>query len=280
MRRLLICSEKDIASKNIAAALVAAGGWKDRGRDGEAAYQIRGDDVLMTIQELHVWADNLDKKAAAAGFPADVAVFLSEHEATSGMPALTVHPIGNYHDARVGGRPQTLVKPAPALMSNGLRLIKKYCDLPGFSVCFEATHHGPYLELPTFFIEIGSDSRNWDRKDAAAIQARVVAEDMTGNDYPTVIGVGGGHYTPRFTELALSRQVNFAHFLPNYQMEGRDDEDLVRCLKLASAAAETKLVFLHRKSMNGAQAARIHQLAESAGLEILKTEDFAPLTEN
>ncbi len=62
MRRLLICSEKDISSVNIAAALTAGGDWEDRGSDGHARYQVRGDDVLMTIPELHIWADGLDKR--------------------------------------------------------------------------------------------------------------------------------------------------------------------------------------------------------------------------
>lgn len=280
MSRLIVCCEKDLASVNIVAALTAGGGWADRGDDGYAHYAARGNDVVMRIPDLHIFVDGLDRRAEAFGFRVDSVVFPSEHEAASGIPALTVHSVGNFHEAEIGGRAQTLVPPAPAAASDALRLIKRYSGLPGFNVCYEATHHGPYLEKPTYFIEIGSSAANWGNLDAAAVHARVLADVPAGNGYPTVIGIGGGHYAPRFTELALSCQVNFGHILPNYQLEGRNDEDIARMIRLAADVTGTKLAFLHRKSMNGPQAARLVGLAESVGCEFLRSEDFAPLTAN
>ncbi|MBR1888981.1 MAG: hypothetical protein IJ810_03415, partial [Candidatus Methanomethylophilus sp.] len=95
-----------------------------------------------------------------------------------------------------------------------------------------------------------------------------------------VIGVGGGHYAPRFTELALSSKVNFGHMLPNYQMEGRSDEDVAASIRKATEASRTECVFIHRKSMKGSQATHLREMAESMGCEVMRSEDFEPLTGN
>ena len=83
------------------------------------------------------------------------------------------------------------------------------------------------------WLEIGSDESCWGRSDAADIQSRVLAKVREKNDYVSVVGLGGGHYAPRFTELALSHKVNFGHMLPNYQMEGRSDEDVAASIRKA-----------------------------------------------
>lgn len=281
MHRLLVRYEKDIASVNMVDEYISGGGWEDAGEDEQGRrYITDGNDMIVYLQHQHIRAEHIDRDAEAFGFKPDVVVFPSVHSAKSGIPALTVHPIGNYHEAQYGGEEGRLAPACPKLMSDTLRSIRKNCDIPDYNICFEVSHHGPFIETPTYFLEIGSDESCWGRKDAAEIQSKVLREVRELNDYPDVIGIGGGHYAPRFTELALSSKVNFGHMLPNYQMEGRDDEDIARCIKLALEASNTKMAYLHRKSMKGAQAARIIALGESVGCEFMKSEDFEPLTGN
>lgn len=281
MRRLLVRYEKDIASVNMVDRLISAGGWSEAGTDGEGRkYLFRGEDAIVFLRHRHICADGIDKAAAEFGFRPDAVVFPSVHSAESGIPALTVHPVGNYHEAKYGGRSRALAKACPSLMSDSLRAIRKNCNIPEYNICFEATHHGPYLDTPAFFIEIGSDESCWGRADAADIQSKVLDEVRECNDYPTVIGIGGGHYTPRFTELALSCKVNFGHMIPNYQLEGFDDEDIVGSIKMAMEASGTECAYLHRKSMKGSQASRITALGESAGCEFIKSDGFESLNGN
>ncbi len=75
----------------------------------------------------------------------------------------------------------------------------------------------------------------------------------------------------------MSLKADFGHMVPNYQIEGRDDEDVSRMLGEACRATGTKLIFLHKKSMKAPQAARIKDLAVSEGLEIVVSSDFDPL---
>lgn len=281
MRRLIVRCERDIASSNIVDRFLSFGEWEDAGTDRKGRrYISNGDDTVVYLGEQHIRAEHIDRDAADIGFRPDVVVFPSVHSASSGIPALTVHPIGNYHEALYGGETRKLSPSCPSLMSDMLRRIRAECKLPEYTVCFEATHHGPYLEKPAFFLEIGSDESRWGRKDAAEIQANVLDSVRERNGYVSVVGLGGGHYTPRFTELALSHKVNFGHMVPNYQLEGYDDEDIAGSIKLATEASRTRKVFLHRKSMKGAQASRLRDLAESVGCEVLMSEDFEPLDGN
>ena len=103
---------------------------------------------------------------------------------------------------------------------------------------------------------------------------------MEPNDYETAVGVGGGHYAPRFTEVALGFGINFGHMVPNYQIEGSTDEELVRMVKDACAASCTDLVYMHRKSLKKPEEKRISELIASAGFELISSSDLEPINGN
>lgn len=274
MSRLLICSECDLPSYNMKASLKAMGGWEELGSSGDAVFSVKDDTYMLSIPDMHVYHDDLDAEAADFGIDVDEVVVMSKHSAKSGKPALTVHPIGNYKDNEFGGRERTLVKASPALMSDALRLIVRYNDVPDVQTCFEVTHHGPWLDKPTFYIEIGSEETHWGDKHSADILAKVITDMTPNDDYPTVVGIGGGHYAPRFTELVLSSKVNMGHMIPNYQLEGSDDEEIAKMVRDACAASGTDYVYIHRKSMKGSEERRIKEIVQSEGLSVSGSKDF------
>lgn len=278
MSRLLICCPQDIPSVNMSAYLRRNGDWEDIGSDGENTYLRRGDDVIMTISGLHITSELIDSKAKEFGVVPDEVVFMSRHKAASGIPTLTVHPIGNYKTADFGGRDGTLVRSSPASMSQALRLISKYNDTDLYKVSFEVTHHGPYLETPTYFIEIGSDETHWGDVHAAEILGRVIEDVRADGDYVQAIGVGGGHYAPRFTEMVLGYRIDIGHMVPGYQLEGMDDETTVDYMRKASeATGGTKCVYLHKKAFKKSEQHRIEALIDSMGFEVLSSKDLEPL---
>ncbi len=277
MSRLLVCSEADLPSVNMRSALHAMGGWEDLGGTESARFSVRGDTYMISIDDMHIRHDGLDREAEGFGIHVDDVVVMSKHSAKSGRPALTAHPIGNYHGNEFGGMERCLVMASPALMSDALRRIVSYNDVAENQTCFEVMHHGPWLEKPTFYIEIGSDESHWGNTHSAEILARVIADLEPHDEYPTVVGVGGGHYAPRFTEMALTRRVNIGHMIPNYQIEGSDDEDFLRMLGDACRMTGTDQVYIHRKSMKGAEERRIRDLASSAGYDTPQSKDFDPL---
>ncbi|MBQ3685632.1 MAG: D-aminoacyl-tRNA deacylase [Candidatus Methanomethylophilaceae archaeon] len=233
----------------------------------------------MSIPDMHIRHEDLDREIQGT-FRPDEVVVMSKHSAKSGQPALTAHPIGNYHENQYGGREGALVRPAPAAMTDALRRIVAYNDMEGTQICFEVTHHGPWLEIPTFFIEIGSDETNWGNMHAAEVLAKVLSDLDPDYEARKLVGVGGGHYAPRFTEVALRFRVSFGHMLPSYQTEGRDDEDVARMVRLACEATGTDSVYVHRKSMKKPEERRITAIIQSLGYETVTSADLDPLSES
>ena len=123
-----------------------------------------------------------------------------------------------------------------------------------FSVCPEATHHGPWLETPCCFVEIGSANGDWQRPDAAAVWAGVLhdavllgggagpcaagagavgssseAEGVTDQRPIVLVGIGGGHYAPRVMDVVTAtaggggggggREVVLGHIVPSYALD-------------------------------------------------------------
>ena len=273
MSRLLVCYEQDLPSFNMKKKLLGKTEWKDLGSDGTNTYLSHDDMVLMTIDRMHVHAEDADRIAEDFGIKVDDIVVLSRHSSSSGKPTLTVHPIGNYKGNDMGGKAETLVKADPHLMSATLRRMSVLNKDPVYSVSFEVTHHGPFVSVPTMYIEIGSDGSHWG--DEAA--AEVLVDSLLSADekeYPVVIGIGGGHYAPRFTDLVLSSKVDMGHMIPNYQLQGSSDEDIARMIRSAAEASGTELVYVHRNSMKGAEERMINSIIDSLGLKRVTSKDF------
>lgn len=277
MSRLIVCSEADLPSVNMREALMSMRSWEDMGSSDTASFMCHGDDVMMSIRDMHIRHEDLVPEAESFGVRVDSVIVMSRHSSGSGRPALTAHPIGNYHEADFGGRPMTLSTAWPEGMSDALRRIHALNRDPGVQTCFEVTHHGPFVDRPVFYIEIGSDESHWGDRGMAALLARVIVGLGPGDGHRRLVGIGGGHYAPRFTEAALSSRVDFGHMIPNYQIQGRDDEDLARMIRDACVATGTDSVYIHRKSMKGPEEHRIAAIAESEGFECVKSKDFEPL---
>ena len=276
MSRLLVCYEQDLPSFNMKKKLLERYDWKDLGSDGTNTYLSYGDMVLMTIDRMHVHAEDCDKAAGDFGIEVEDMVVLSRHSSSSGKPTLTVHPIGNYKGNDMGGRAETLVRAAPHIMTGALRRIAQLNRDEAYSVSFEVTHHGPFVSVPTMYIEIGSDESHWGDETAAGVlvDSLMSAEE---NDYPVVVGIGGGHYAPRFTDLVLSSKVDMGHMIPNYQLQDSSDDDISRMIRSAAEASGTDLVYVHRNSMKGSEERRINGIIDSLGLKRVTSKDFESL---
>ena len=269
--RFLVASEQDEASLNQRAALLELRSW-DREDDfaGRPSWR-RSDTILVSIPELHLNRDHVDRdlESSFGGRP-DLIVYLSKHRSESGRPSLTVHPIGNPRAAAFGGQPGTLVPSSARWMTAALRGLHKRADRTAYEVTFEATHHGPYLAAPTFFIEQGSTAAQWNDRAAS----RVIAEtllDLELFDAPIAIGLGGGHYVPRHTDLALRRRIAFGHMLATYALEGGTDGLLEQAVERTEGAT---LAYVHRKSFSKPEARAFEERLLALGLRVVREADL------
>ncbi len=188
--------------------------------DGAAIRQLTPDALVVGRSTLHIHDDGLESRlppALVASSP--TLVFPSIHRSESGAPCFTVHPLGNLGGAaEVGGAPHTLVPAAPRLMTDALRRLHEGGERAGLSATFEATHHGPVSALPAFFAEIGYGSMPAPPESAVRVLADILLELSEDPTDHVVVGVGGGHYAPHFSDLAVKRRWAFGHLVSRHAL--------------------------------------------------------------
>lgn len=296
--RYLVASAPDVASMNIRQRLLEAANWRENGTiQGSAVLELVGnpfqDDagtgellahpgqmMMLTIKERHLYAENLEQELVAAGLPGPQLIcFLSRHTAASGKPTLTVHPTGNHGTADYGGSAQSLSTAAPRWSTGALRCLAhevKAAQLE-HGVSFEVTHHGPLSDIPSFYIEIGSDESQWERKTPARAIARALlqAREATG---PVLVGIGGGHYAPRFTDVVLELQGAFGHLVPAYALKGQELEEQTRRIRRAwEGTPEAEGLYFHRKGLSKPSHRELAAWAEQEGLPVVSSRSLEPL---
>lgn len=222
MRPLVLVSRPDPASVTIRDALLDMDPWKETGAFEGLPVREHAGLIMVEVDRLHLECDGLDARLRASGLAFDAILVASRHKAESGKPALTVHPIGNFGDAQYGGRARRLVPTAPRLMGRVLRRLAAEAAGLKHHVTFEATHHGPFFETPTMFVEIGTDEAAWSDADLGRRVARAMlaaTEPSVGDDAPTLVALGGSHYAPRPTDLVRQGRMNVGHIIPGYAIE-------------------------------------------------------------
>jgi len=198
--------------------------------------------MAYLIDDTHLYHDHVDCELACRGFAPDAIVYASRHASKSRRKTLSVHPVGNYRTADFGGHEGTLVPAAPHLMAQALRCMAEDAhDLP-YTVCYEVTHHGPLLETPTLFIEVGSTINEWKDKKACRKVAAAIARMDIHAEYKVAVGIGGGHYAPRFTDITLKEGVAFGHIIPHYQL---GDMDRAMISQVIATTPKVEYVYSH-----------------------------------
>jgi D-aminoacyl-tRNA deacylase len=104
-------------------------------------------------------------------------------------------------------------------MTDALRRMESSGASIGLSATFEATHHGPALGLPAFFAEIGFGEDPSPPEEAVAALAVLLPELSEDPGDRVALAIGGGHYAPHFTQLALERRWAFGHILSRHSLE-------------------------------------------------------------
>ena len=264
---------------NIREALLGMDEWKGTGAtfDGNPVLEC-GSWSMVTISDLHLYHEGLHAQLKEIGIEPEGVVVASRHSSAAGRKSLTVHPLGNFGKADYGGNPSTLVPPLPHAMTHALRTLKSFSAGLDTAVSFEATHHGPYLAFPTFFIEIGSSATEWsERPYAMAIARTIMALVRTGfaKDDPVAIGIGGGHYVPRITDVALTRRVSFGHMVPSYVASEAGWREAVS-LAIGSTPG-LSCAYIDRKSLRGSRVREVEALLAERSIRVVRNEDLLPI---
>jgi D-aminoacyl-tRNA deacylase len=271
---LLVSSKNDVASLNIANQIINQNSFK-RVEDfqGNPAYEacfLGNEKVkLITLKGESVNAQDL------TSFFSDLklAVFISRHKSESGTPTLSVHTPGNLGSADLGGIPRR-VSIAPA---NAMRdALRKMCILKdefklNYDVSYECTHHGPSLDIPAMFVELGSSPLQWNDPAAAGVVAQAAIEAIKqfhSRNCKTVLGIGGPHYNAKFTRMALKENVAFGHIIPKYAIATVDAGTLRQCVHRTLEKVEA--IILDWKGIRSEDKAKLIRTLDNIELPVEK----------
>jgi D-aminoacyl-tRNA deacylase len=274
---LIITSAEDPASLNIRARLLEMAEWADIGQfEGSPVLRHCSYDMVH-IKEMHLGRELLDRDVEKAlGRRYDTMIFASRHRSESGLRTLTVHALGNYGSADFGGRPGSLVPTNPRLMTNALLLLRRHGEGLGFGISFETTHHGPYLETPAFFIEIGSGPDAWQEAAPARAIARTLLElaeaGLTDGD-AIGIGFGGGHYAPRHSDLVARMRVSMGQMVPDHHIERVDGDMLDRMIAGTPGAS---VAYFHKKAVKQPRRGELEAMLAERGIRVVRSADLEP----
>jgi D-aminoacyl-tRNA deacylase len=267
--KLVVWTRQDPASERVAGALMGAGHFKAAGPLPGTAVDTPSSTLLMEAEGSMLEADYIERrgKVAAGGSAITRVLFLSKHSAASGKRSLTVHSVGNLGgDAKFGGQPRRIVPPDPEAATALLRALSDVAPGCGASATFESTHHGPVLEVPALFVEVGSTLADW-RNDAMAeaVARAVLGAWMPLADRPpageAVAGVGGGHYHPKHTDFARRTGTPVGHLVPDHALADTDDATLDQVVALTGA----RRVLIDGRSLTARDRLRVRQAAERNG---------------
>jgi len=153
----------------------------------------------------------------------DFVIFASKHSSGKGEKALTIHTPGNFRNADFGGEKGKISKTSAIFQKQLFERLKKNADeytLKDYDVTLEVTHHGPLIDKPCLFIEIGSTENEWENRKAGFIIAKTISDtiqEFKENPYNEVaIAIGGPHYCPNFNKIQLNSNIAISHIIPQY----------------------------------------------------------------
>ena len=194
MRVAIIVSTQDIAGMNIKDKLLKKGfAEQDEKFEENSVYELKNikndDSRLYTTVKDTVNCEHIDKE-----IDADFFVFATKHQSISGIPSLSCHVPGNWGKAEMGGEDIKLCTAWASYLKLAYQALHKNNSI-GFDVVMEVTHHGPYLEKPVMFIEIGSTEKQWGRDDGGEIVANSTLDFLSKehDNFKIAVGFGGLH---------------------------------------------------------------------------------------
>jgi D-aminoacyl-tRNA deacylase len=268
---LVVASKKDRAGMNITSHLSELreppllSSWAKK----------PGFDFYLCEEEI-IYTENLDLEKIKQY---DFIIFASRHKSEKGEKSLSVHSPGNFRKADFGGA-EGKVCLASALFNKFLfeklnEQAKKF-EIKDYKITLEVTHHGPLIDKPCVFIEIGSTETEWGNRRMGFLIAKTIQEtieEFKENKYREIaVGIGGPHYCPTFNNIQLKSNVALAHVIAEYNMP-ISKEMILEAIKKTSE--DVDFVILDWKGLGKSeQRQKVIDILEENYIQWKKTSDI------
>lgn len=220
-----------------------------------------------------IYKENLDKEEEFRNY--DFFIFITKHQSQQHNKNLSLHAPGNWRKADFGGKEGKISPTSAFFLKHMFQILNKNAQGSQYSCTLEVTHHGPYLEKPCCFIEIGTRIEEWQDEDAGKIIAKTVSDAIKSfkpEKFIPAIGIGGPHYCPNFNKVQLNSQYAISHIIPEYALpltpEMIDEA-------LSKTQEKVSMVLLDWKGMGKSEERqRIINLLDEKGLQYKRTSEI------
>jgi D-aminoacyl-tRNA deacylase len=292
MTTVIISSTLDPASINIKNELLKQSEWEETTiflENPVYKHEIIKDTIIITINDKKILHENIENQIInELKIKPKQAIFISRHRSKTGNPTLTTHPIGNYGIAEFGGKTKTLSPSMPKMMTHLLRLINKNAKHENLShqICYEVTHHGPLMTIPTMFAEVGSNEVEWLKQKPSSVVAQSIlqllekyqSENDFPKDIPVLVGMGGGHYAPRFTDVIFEKNTAFGHMIPSYHINSDNiNEEILQ--KAIDETPDTYGIYIHRKALKKSQVTLFKSWCKNIDIPVVSSKELNNINE-
>ena len=140
-----------------------------------------------------------------------------------------------------------------------------------YEVSYEGTHHGPTLNLPVMFVELGSSETQWSDLAAARVvgdAAMTAITNFSDESGAAVLGIGGPHYNQKFSRMAMSGEAAFGHMIPKYAVSTVDAEMIMQCAQ--KTLEKVSLAVLDWKGLLSQDKPKLMSALQTTGLPFKK----------
>ena len=269
---LIIASKSDLAGANITTQL-------SQFRPNPLASSLKSSpafDFYLIDGEI-VQTENLDMEKINKY---DFVIFASKHRSEKQEKTLSIHTPGNWLSTQpqFGGISGKVCKTSALFQKQLFESLnenaKKY-NLDEYKITLECTHHGPLIEKPCVFIEIGPTETEWQDRKAGFVVAETIKDtiqDFKENPYREIsVGIGGPHYCPNFNKIQLTSNIALSHIIPTYVIP--ITEEMIK-EAIAKTEEELDFVLLDWKGISNAEERqRIIDILNKNYISYKKTSD-------
>ena len=209
--------------------------------------------------------------------------FASTHRSKKGDPSLCLHVAGNWRGADLGGK-EGKVCPSSAFVMKYLfkkldENAKKNKEVYNkYKITMEGTHHGPLINIPSCFIELGSLEEEWKDKDAAKVLAKTMLSlnniefnNLNEKEWKPTLAIGGGHYCLNFNQIQLTSNYAISHVIPDYSFPVTE-----KIIKEAEEKTKEQIdeVLIDWKSMKSKERLKLLEVLDRLKLKYIKTRNI------
>jgi D-aminoacyl-tRNA deacylase len=236
---------------------------------------------IIELRKDTIYSEDISEKKYPELRGIDFLIFASTHKSAKEFPSLCLHAPGNWRGNDLGGQVGKVCSTSSYVLKylfkefeNNFEAVRDGLD-EEYNLTLEVTHHGPLIDIPCCFIELGSNEKQWNDKKAAEIVAKTILslQDFDKgkcSDWIPCIGIGGPHYAPNFNKIQLNSNYAIGHIIPEYGLPLTDIMLREAEEKTLEQVGEVLVDWKGCGKSEGRQ--RIVEIIEKSGLKVTRTK--------